>query len=258
MFFYELKKLTFSLILSLAVMATANAESARIAVASNFAPAMKALKEKFESQSDHRIVLAFGSTGKHYAQIMHGAPFDAFFAADSRRPKLLEDTDKTVKKSRFVYALGHLVMWSPDKSLVEQGLEALTQPQVKYIAIANPKLAPYGFASKEVLQKVQQYEKLKSKFVFGENINQTFQYVVSGNAQIGLIALSILKASSKISGTDKKGNYWQVPQDLHSPIAQEAVLLSNNLAASEFFAFLQSPTAKALIQAYGYSLPDSQ
>jgi molybdate transport system substrate-binding protein len=227
------------------------ADSARIAVASNFAPAMKQLKQIFESQSPHRIKLAFGSTGKQYAQILHGAPFDAFFAADTRRPALLQESGHIIKGSRFTYALGHLVLWSPDKTMVKPSIDSLDNDQIKFIAIANPKLAPYGLAAKETLEQFKRYQTFKSKFVYGENISQTYQFVASGNAQIGLIALSLLKQPNK----PMTGSYWVIPQEHYPPIAQQAVRLTNNTAAFEFIKFVQSAPAKRIIHDYGYSLP---
>ena len=243
--------LFFTLSLFCSLVTTSLADIARIAVASNFAPAMKQLEKAFEEQSSHRLKLAFGSTGKHYAQILHGAPFDAFFAADSHRPALLEQAGYVVDGSRFTYAQGHLVLWSPDENLINTSIDSLTSSRIKYIAIANPKLAPYGLAAKETLEHFQLYQELKSKFVYGENISQTFQFITSKNAQAGFIALAQLQQP----GRNIKGSYWIIPQEIYSPISQQAVLLTNNAAASEFIKFVQSPQAKRIIQEYGYSIP---
>lgn len=227
------------------------AGSARIAVASNFAPTMKKLAAIYQANSGHQLQLAFGSTGKHYAQIHHGAPFDAFFAADARRPQLLESEGKTIANSRFTYAIGQLVLWSSQPSLINDD-SVLDTAAFRHLAMANPKLAPYGLAAEAFLQATGRKAKLKPRLIFGENISQTYQFVASGNAELGLIAWSQLqRPTHKISGS-----WWRVPESTHSPIQQQALLLNNNPAAQGFLKFVQSSQARAIIQSFGYKLPE--
>lgn len=227
------------------------AEPVRIAVASNFTHAMQDLEKAFEQQSEHEIELIFGSTGKIYAQIIHGAPFDAFFAADSAGPERLEQDGRIQPGSRFTYAVGRIVLWSPDGQLhLDKGL-ALENAEFRHLAIANPKLAPYGKAAQQVLQAQGVWDSLQDKIVRGENIGQTFQFVVSGNAELGFVALSQLKSQSG----ESSANVWLVPAQLYDPIEQQAVQLSNKTAVTAFIDFVKSDTARRIIQRYGYSTP---
>ena len=230
---------------------TALASSIRVAVASNFSDTAKVLAEKFESISGHRVVLIRGSTGKHYAQIKHGAPFDLFLAADADRPTLLEQEGKIVPGSRFTYAIGRLVLWSPQAGLVdEQGL-VLHDGDFERIAIANPRLAPYGLAARELLRKLELWDKLQDRLVRGENIAQAFHFVASGNAPLGLVALAQLNSPQ----APPAGSRWDIPPELYPPILQQSVQLTDNPATSAFTAFMQSPEAVAIIEAFGYATP---
>lgn len=227
------------------------AEQVRIAVASNFTHAMQDLRQAFEQQSDHQIELIFGSTGKIYAQIINGAPFDAFFAADSARPERLEQDGRTQSDSRFTYAVGRIVLWSPDGQFhVDNGL-ALENAQFRHLAIANPRLAPYGKAAQQVLQARGVWDLLQDKIVRGENIGQTFQFVISGNAELGFVALSQLRSQAG----KHQGRFWLVPVELYDPIEQQAVQLSNKAAVTAFMDFVKSHQARQIIQRYGYSTP---
>jgi molybdate transport system substrate-binding protein len=232
----------------------ADADEVRIAVASNFRPAMTAAAARFEESSGHRIVLIPGSTGKHYAQIVNGAPFDAFFAADSRRPRLLESERRIVPGSRFTYAIGTLVLWSPTESLVDPAGAVLRTATFDHLAIANPELAPYGAAARQVLQALGLWEALAGRLVRGENINQAFQFVVSGNAQLGFVARAQLVNPDRA----RHGSAWEPPQSLYDPIAQQAVLLRDSPAARAFMSFMRSQEAGALVRRYGYDVPDVQ
>lgn len=224
------------------------AEQVRVAVASNFANTIQDIAELFERESNHQVTLIVGSTGKQYAQIKHGAPFDAFFAADSRRPELLETEGLIQKDSRFTYAVGKVVLWSPDTSKVDDMGNILDSDRFHYLSIANPKLAPYGKAAQQILTKRNLWKKLRGRMVRGENIGQAYQFVNSENADIGFVALSQIKQP----GHEIKGSYWQPSQSLYSPIEQQAVLLSNKKAASDFVNFVKSDKAREIIKGYGY------
>ena len=162
----------------------------------------KALETAFEKQSGHDVVLAPGSTGKHFAQIQNGAPFDVFLAADAERPKLLEEGGKAVSGSRFTYAVGSVVLWSPKNGLVDPEAEVLREGKFKRLAIANPRLSPYGKAAQQILENLGLWDSIKSRIVQGENIAQTFQFISTGNAELGFISLSqIMKPGDAIPGS---------------------------------------------------------
>jgi molybdate transport system substrate-binding protein len=230
------------------------AEEIRVAVASNFRQAMNVLADRFEDTSGHGVTLIPGSTGKHYAQIVNGAPFDAFFAADAERPRALEAGKRIVPGSRFTYAIGKLVLWSAAERLVDPAGEILQSGSFDHLAIANPELAPYGEAARQVLQALGLWEKLGSRLVRGENIGQTFQFVVSGNAELGFVA----RAQLSIPGSDFAGSAWDPPQALYDPIEQQALLLRDTPAARDFMTFMRSEEGRALIRSYGYDVPDVQ
>ena len=232
----------------------ARAEEIRVAVASNFRQAFSAAALRFEEQSGHDVTLIAGSTGKHYAQILNGAPFDAFFAADAARPLRLESERRIVPGSRFTYAIGKLVLWSADQSLVDAGGNVLRSGSYRHLAIANPELAPYGVAARQVLQTLGLWDGLRDKLVRGENIGQAFQFVVTGNAELGFVARSQLETP----GHEFGGSAWEPPQALYDPIAQQAVLLRDSRAGRGFMAFMRGKEARALIRAYGYDVPDVQ
>ncbi len=215
---------------------------------------MQELAERYEEATGWEVVLSSGSTGKLYAQTVNGGPYDVFLAADSARPLALEDAGLTVAGSRFTYALGRLVLWSPQADLVDDQGAILESGDFAFLAIANPDLAPYGSAAREVLSQRGIWEPLQSKIVRGENINQSMQYVQSGNAQLGFVAWSQLQ--SKPESTELiVGSKWIVPTHLHSPIAQQAVLLRESPAARIFLDFIRSPAALDIIQKHGYDLP---
>jgi molybdate transport system substrate-binding protein len=231
--------------------AQAVAGEPRIAVASNFADAIKEIARKFEAKTGHRVALVFGSTGKHYAQIKNGAPFKAFFAADVRRPKLLDDEGLTVPETRFTYALGRVVLWSPNAGYVDQEGQVLSQGDFRYLAMANPKLAPYGRAAREVLESRGLWGGMRRRMVRGENIGQTFQFVKSGNAELGFVANSQIRRP----GQPPEGSYWEIPQTLYQPIEQQAVLLQEDEVARGFLQYVRSEAARETIRGYGYGTP---
>jgi len=222
-----------------------------VAVASNFTAAARTLADEFQRHSGHKVVLVSGSTGKQYAQIVHGAPFDVFLAADSRRPQRLEREKRTAPGSRFTYAFGRLVLWSPDPALVdEQGL-VLVSGQFDHLAIANPRLAPYGRAARQVLQALHLWDGQQSRLVQGENIGQAHQFVRSGNAELGLLAYSqVLQDDGR-----PQGSLWFVPDNLYEPIEQQAVLLRDGPVARAFLNYLKGREARSLIRQFGYGVP---
>ena len=236
------------ILLSILINSPAIAGEARIAVASNFTNAIKAIAKRFEEQSGDKIFLVFGATGRFYAQIMNGAPFDAFFSADARRPALLEQQGVALSGSRFTYAQGKIVLFSPKADYVDANATVLKKKQYHYLAIANPKLAPYGAAAKQVLEKLGLWNSLRFQMVRGENIGQTYQFVISGNAELGFVALSQIKQP----GLTISGSYWIVPAKLYQPIKQEAVLISHNPVAKAFMEFVRSDEAKTIIKGFGY------
>jgi len=242
------------LLLALWPVPAVEADELRVAVASNFRPAMTALAARFEESSQHQIVVIHGSTGKHYAQIVNGAPFDAFFAADAARPLRLEAEQRIVTGSLFTYAIGKLVLWSPRERLVDPDGQVLQTDSFNHLAIANPELAPYGTAARQVLQALGLWEHLSARLVRGENIGQAFQFVATGNAELGFVARAQLAAP----GHAFEGSSWQPPQSLYDPIEQQAVLLQDSPAGRAFIGFVQSEQARALIRTYGYDVPDVQ
>jgi molybdate transport system substrate-binding protein len=223
----------------------------RVAVASNFAIAITTISERFEVNTGHKVTLVFGSTGMHYTQIKNGAPFDAFFAADAKRPKLLEDEGVALPDSRFTYAVGKVVLWSPKANYVDPAGEVLEQGDFRHLALANPKLAPYGQAARVILEKRGRWQVLQDRMVRGENIGQTFQFVKSGNAELGFVAWSQIKRP----GQPMAGSWWEIPQALYSPIEQQAILLKDNSVARDFLTFVRGKEALKIIGAYGYGMP---
>ena len=238
--------------LTIACGTPAAAETALVAVATNFAEVAQVLIVDFEQDHDQRITLVTGSTGKLYAQITNGAPYDLLLAADHERPLLLVKSGNAIAGSRTVYAVGRLTLWSPDPDrAAPPGRETLQKGAFRSLAIANPKLAPYGLAAKETLQSLGLWESLQHKIVMGENIGQTHAMVATHNVELGLVALSYVRSPRN----DQPGSRWDIPNDLHAPIRQEAVLLrhgAKNMAARAFLDYLATPAASATIVSFGY------
>jgi molybdate transport system substrate-binding protein len=228
-----------------------NEQEISVAVASNFTNPINAIARNFEEKTGCRVVLAFGSTGRHYAQIKNGAPFEVFLAADERRPALLEEEGLAVSGSRFTYAFGRLVLWSPQDDYVDSLGQVLKKTGIKYIAMANPKLAPYGMAAQEVLQTLGLWDRLQDHLVRGENIGQTYQFIKSGNADLGFVAYSQVINP----GEPLQGSLWVIPQKLYTPIEQQAILLKDKPAARAFLEYLRSPETLEIIRSYGYGTP---
>jgi molybdate transport system substrate-binding protein len=233
------------------VYAESMAQDIRVAVASNFARAMTGIAERFEANTGHRVTLIFGSTGKHFAQIVNGAPFDIFFAADSKRPQLLEQQGIALQQSRFTYALGKIMLWSPRAKFVDSQGKVLEQGEFRHLAIANPKLAPYGRAAQEILLKLGLWETLQDRLVRGENIAQTFQFVKTGNAELGFVAYSQVIGPMKL----QHGSYWHIPEEYYKPIEQQAVLMKDSVAARAFLEYVRSNEVLKIIRDNGYGTP---
>lgn len=231
----------------------AAAETTTLAVAANFTGTMARLIPAFEQQSGHEVRASYGSTGKLYAQIRHGAPFDVFMAADDHRPRLLEEQGRTVQGTRIAYAEGRLALWSRNPELFDDGLDYLRNRPAR-LAVGNPKTAPYGIAAMEVLDSLELRKALVPALVSGDSIAQTFQFVATGNAEAGFVALAQVRAWNGSGGA-----FWLVPKDLHQPISQHAVLLeraSNNPAARAWLEFLAGSEAQAIIREDGYDIPE--
>lgn len=242
-----------ALVFTVLMNAQATADQLRVAVASNFIPPARALGELYEQQTGHRVILIPGSTGKHYAQIVQGAPFQAFLAADAERPRLLESRGLMVAGSRFTYAQGKLVLWSPETGLVDSEGEVLKHGDFRHLALANPRLAPYGEAAQAVLVARNLWQPLQEKMVRGESIGQAYQFVASGNAELGFVAYSQVY----LPGRPFQGSAWQIPVELYPPIEQQAVLLEDTAAARGFLEFVASAEGRQLIKEFGYGIPES-
>ncbi len=229
------------------------AAEVNVAVAANFTAPMKQIAADFERQTGHKALLAFGSSGKFYAQIKNGAPFQIFLSADDEKTSRLIKDGLTVSNSHFTYAIGRLVLWSARPGFVDNQGSVLGKGNFNKLAIANPKLAPYGTAAVETLKQLGLLSTLSPKFVLGENIAQTHQFVSTGNAELGFVALSQVMKNGRISS----GSAWIVPAKLHNPIRQDAVLLSSgkdNPAAKALLNYLKSAKARKVIRSYGYEI----
>ncbi|MGH1429397.1 MAG: molybdate ABC transporter substrate-binding protein [Arenicella sp.] len=244
------------------VSSTVSAGEIHVAVASNFIAPMKTIVEKFEKQSHHHVKVSYGSSGKIYAQILHGAPYHVFFSADKDKPLALEKHNLTAPNSRFTYAYGTLALWSHTSNALKNtnGEVLLKNIMFNKLALANPKLAPYGAAAVDVLNNLGIYDDTKPKWVLGENIAQTYQFISTGNADIGFIALSQLALKNRSEHHSELGSFWLVPQALYNPIQQDAVLLKkgkNSEAAKALIRFVKNESTQNIIASYGYKTPRS-
>ncbi len=231
----------------------AHADEVSIAVAANFTAPMQKIAAEFEKDTGHKVVAAFGSTGKFYAQIKNGAPFEVLLAADDETPTRLAAESAAVAGTQFTYAVGKLVLWSVRPTVVDAAGEVLKTGAIEHIALADPKLAPYGAAAIQAMKALGVYDALVPKLVTAENITQSYQFVSTGNAQLGFVALSQVLKDGKI-----EGSAWLVPARLYQPIRQDAVILEKGKgkpAAEALMKFLKSDKAKAVIRSYGYDLP---
>jgi molybdate transport system substrate-binding protein len=260
-----MSKLFLSLICALALGVCAHAAEVTVAVAANFAAPMQQIARAFAQDTGHQAVVSLGATGSFYAQIRNGAPFHVFLSADDETPQRLEREGLAVSGSRFTYALGQLVLWSPQPGRVDDRGEVLRTGAFPRLAIANPRLAPYGQAAMQVLDRMGVTAQWQPRLVVGENIAQAYQFVATGNASLGFVALSQVwvdgrmdgRMDGRIGGRIREGSAWIVPPSLHDPIRQDAVLLSRgqgNPAATALLAYLRGDKARAVIRAHGYSL----
>lgn len=241
------------LLATIVLAAQARAGDVQVAVAANFTVPMQKIAAQFEQDTGNKAVLAFGATGKFYAQIRNGAPFELLLAADDETPAKLEQEGLGVQGTRFTYAIGKLVLWSARDGYVDARGDVLRNGNFAHLAIANPKTAPYGAAAVETLTKLHLAERLQARLVQGENISQAQQFVATGNAELGFVALSQVWKNGKLGS----GSAWIVPAGLYSPIRQDVVILKkgeNNPAARALETYLKSDKAKAIIRAYGYAL----
>ncbi|MFA7665531.1 MAG: molybdate ABC transporter substrate-binding protein [Burkholderiaceae bacterium] len=248
-----MKRLLVLLLTTLGLAGTVVAAEVSVAVAANFTVPMREIATAFEEDTGHKALLAFGSTGKFYAQIRNGAPFDILLAADDKTPKRLEDEGHGVAGTRFTYAIGKLVLWSRDAAVVDSEGAVLKTGNFERIAVADPKLAPYGAAAIQTLTRLGLLDRLSPRFVQGENIAQTYQFVATGNAQLGFVALSQVFAGGKLT----QGSGWVVPDDMHETIRQDAVVLTrarDNPAAQALLDYLRGERARGIIRSFGYQI----
>lgn len=239
------------LLIPFLTIGAAQAAEVQVAVAANFTAPIQAIAADFEKDTGHKLVAAYGATGQFYTQIKNGAPFEVFLAADDTTPARLESEGDTVKGSRFTYAVGTLALWSAKDGYVDNQGQVLKRNDFQHLSIANPKAAPYGLAATQVLDKLALTAQVKSKLVEGQNITQAYQFVSTGNAELGFVALSQIYKDGKVTS----GSAWIVPAELHDPIKQDAVILTkgrDNPAAVALVDYLKGPKAAAIIQAYGY------
>lgn len=240
----------------IANISMAHADDVHVAVAANFTAVIKTLTPLYEQQTGNKLIASFGATGQLYAQVKNGAPFDVFLSADDSAPKKLIAEGDAIADSYFIYARGRLALWSGTRGYVDDRGAVLQSNRFSKIAIANPKTAPYGKAAIETLTALKLLDQLQPKFITGENISQTQQFIASGNVPLGFVALAQVKALA----VDDRGSYWIVPSNLHQPIDQAAVQLqraANSAAAKSFLDFLRSPAAAAVIRELGYEVSDT-
>lgn len=240
-------------ILAAWTLGSANAGEVTVAVAANFAAPMQAIAAILEKTTGHRANIATGSTGKFYTQIKNGAPFDLFLAADNETPEKVEKEGLAVPGSRFTYAKGKLVLWSANPALVDAQGQVLKTGEFRKIAIAQPKVAPYGAAAMQAITQLGLAGRLGPRLVLGESIGQTFSFISTGNAELGFVALSQVLEGGKL----KNGSMWAVPATLYQPIVQDAIVLTrgkDNPAAAALVALMKSDRIKDLIRSYGYEL----
>ncbi len=233
-------------------LGAAQAAEVSVAVAANFTAPMQKIAARFEQDTGHKAVLAFGSTGRFYAQIRNGAPFQVLLSADDETPARLEREGAGVAGSRFTYAIGRLVLWSSQPGLVDAQGAVLKSGQFDKLALADPKLAPYGAAAIEALGALGLLDVLRPRFVQGENIAQAHQFVATGNASLGFVALSQVFADGRVTS----GSAWVVPANLHTPIRQDALLLDkgrDNPAAAALLQYLRGDRARDVMRSYGYA-----
>jgi molybdate transport system substrate-binding protein len=245
------RHVAFCLLFAVARFALAGEVS--VAVAANFTAPMREIAARFELETGHKARLSFGSSGKFFAQIQNGAPFEVFLSADDEKPARLEAVGATLPGSRFTYAVGRLVLWSADDGLIADGPKVLRKGGFAHLAIANPALAPYGAAAVAAMKALGAYDGVAGKLVQAENIAQAYQFVATGNAELGFVAMSQVMLDGKL----RSGSAWPVPAELHAPIRQDAVVLARaagNPAAAALVEYLRGDKAKTVISSFGYGL----
>jgi molybdate transport system substrate-binding protein len=245
------RHVAFCLLFAVARFALAGEVS--VAVAANFTAPMREIAARFELETGHKARLSFGSSGKFFAQIQNGAPFEVFLSADDEKPARLEAVGATLPGSRFTYAVGRLVLWSADDGLIDDGPKLLRKGGFAHLAIANPALAPYGAAAVAALKALGAYDGVAGKLVQAENIAQAYQFVATGNAELGFVAMSQVMLDGKL----RSGSAWPVPAELHAPIRQDAVVrarAAGNPAAAALVEYLRGDKAKTVISSFGYGL----
>ena len=242
-----------ALFAALVFSSQALAEQVQVAVAANFTAPLQAIVAEFEKDTGHSVVASFGATGQLYAQIQHGAPFEVFLSADESTPARLDSEGLGVSGSRFTYAVGSLVLWSATPGYLDGSDAVLKANQYRHLAIADPKTAPYGLAATQVLAKLGLTEAVQGKLVTGQSIAKALHFIATGNAELGFVALSQVYQDGQLSS----GSAWIVPAELHTPIKQDALILSkgeHNPAAAAFMDYMKSEKAAAIIKSYGYTL----
>ncbi|MEM1199841.1 MAG: molybdate ABC transporter substrate-binding protein [Pseudomonadota bacterium] len=243
-----------SLWLVLASATHSHASQLTVAVAANFLEPLELLQPEFERETGHSLRIVSGSTGKLYAQIVNGAPFDVFLSADQERPERLVNEGRAEPGSRFTYAVGQLILWSPDASRdLTDGAKVLAAQEFRKLALPNPQLAPYGLAAQQVLEKLGLWTALQGRIVMGENVGQSYGFVASGNAELGFVSLSSFQSEH----TEQKGVFWAVPDDNHAPIRQDAVVLkraTENPASLAFVTFLKGEATRKVLARFGYKV----
>lgn len=247
-------KFTVSLAFGLAALLSSAtyADSVQVGVAANFAPTLKAMADDFSQQTRHTLLISPEATGKLYAQIKNGAPYEVFLSADQTTPKKLADEGDAIASSQFTYAIGKLALWSADPTLIDAQGEVLKTGEARHLAIANPKTAPYGAAAVSVMEALGVYSRWQARLVQGENIAQAFQFIGTGNAELGFVALSQIMRDGKLT----RGSAWIVDPGLHSPLRQDVILLKRgerNPAAIALMQYLQGTAAKQLMHQHGYA-----
>lgn len=245
------------LILAALAPAQVLADEIRVAVAANFADCLETLAPAFEDSTGHHIVIIRGSTGRHFAQIKSGAPFDVFLAADTQRPLLLEKEGLTALGTRFTYAEGRLALWLPSAELDDHrtAREILESATFHHLAIANPRLAPYGLAAQQVLESMGLWDELQPRLVTGQSVGQTWQFLASGNAEAGFVAIPQILATPSLPG-----RWWKLDPPLHEPILQQGVVIASTkypAAAGQFLDFLRSSHARMTMIRFGYLIPEN-
>jgi molybdate transport system substrate-binding protein len=246
-------RLSLAAVVATLAMNSAFADEVQVAVAANFTAPIQAIAKDFEADTGHKLVAAYGATGQFYTQIKNGAPFEVFLAADDSTPAKLEQEGDTVKGSRFTYAVGTLALWSAKDGYVDDKGEVLKKNAYQHLSIANPKAAPYGLAATQTLAKLGLTDATQAKIVEGQNITQAYQFISTGNAELGFVALSQIYKDGKVTS----GSAWIVPANLYEPIKQDAVILNkgkDNAAAKALVEYLKGPKAAAVIKSYGYQL----